>query len=302
MSIRLAWRNVNAALADSIVIYRATAPIPADTLPAPLVTLAASATSYDDATAVRGTVYYYRIAAVKGSDFILTDNQAHGYFPDSGPGPQKLLRGDWNSGFFGRLTTDEFLTVADARTLCGVATGTVPAESLLTHWYKFIFNGKILFAPCISLGGSLSWVNLYSLGLMYGTDDNGAVPAGTGGGPFTVNQKKQVAVKGYNFLVRQPKASPLPTTTLITTAAQMLGGEWFETMARVSISSARPDARGRYDDIAGSGYLQARSQHLGTTAAAVMVGGTVSDADGQIATGSGGSSTASWFPFFELIY
>lgn len=66
MGIRLTWQN-NSALSDAAEVYRSATPMDVGSLPAPLATLAASAVSYDDTSAVDGQTYYYRVAAVRGS-------------------------------------------------------------------------------------------------------------------------------------------------------------------------------------------------------------------------------------------
>jgi hypothetical protein len=167
MSIRLTWRGDNAAIADNIIIYRDTVPILAEALPAPLATLAGNAVTYDDTDVVRGTLYYYRIAAVKDTNVMLTDNQLHGYFPDSGPGPQKIIRGDWKRGYFGRIAVADFLSITDVKTLSGFSTGTFQTDATLTYWLKFVIDGKILFMPGTYMCSNISWKNLYDAGFVY---------------------------------------------------------------------------------------------------------------------------------------
>jgi hypothetical protein len=301
MSIRLTWRNVNAALADSIVIYRDTAPIPADTLPAPLATLAGAATTYDDATVVRGVVYYYRIAAVKGDDFVLTDNKIHGYFPDSGPGPQTLLRGDWKRGYFGRVPVGVFLTVAETRAVTAFSAGTAEAESGLTHWHKYIWDGKILFIPNSTISNAVSWNLIYQAGLMYGVDGFGSAPAGIAGGVvINVNQKRVVTVKGFDFMVRAPKMSALPTSQYITAEPQYAESEWLDLMCRTYFTTTRTDLKGKWDDVAGKPTTRFIGQHIAGTNAVLL--GANSNIDDLITGYTLPNASFGWLPVFELQY
>ncbi|MNF44313.1 hypothetical protein D3C85_787500 [compost metagenome] len=301
MSIRLTWRNVNAAIADNIIIYRDTAPIPADTLPAPLVTLAADAVSYDDTTVVRGTVYYYRIAAVKGTDFVLTDNKIHGYFPDSGPGPQTLKRGDWKRGYFGRVLVGDFLNIAETRSVSGLTAGTAEPEAGLTHWHKYIYDGKILFIPNTSISNGLSWNAIYQAGLMYGTDNFGSPPTGGVASPptFNVNQKRLATVKGYDFLIRAPKVSTLPTTQYITGDPQYADSEWLELICRTYLTTTRADIKGHWDDVTPKPVTRSVTQHFQSSTAAIIIAQANVD---DLITYSAPTATMGWLPVFELQY
>jgi hypothetical protein len=299
MSIKLSWPDINAAVADSIKVYRSTTPIDANSLPAPLATLAGTALEYEDTAVVRGTVYHYRVAAFKGSSMVISGNQIHGYFPNSGPGPQKLLRGDWQRGYFGRVPIADFLNAADAKTLCGLTVGSALSDTAMTHWYKFIIDGKILFTPNCAAANGVFWRNIYDAGLMYGTDDAGSAPA-TSLTASATNQRKIVTAKGFNFLVYSPKASlTVPTNTYL--AANDVGGsDWFETVGRILLSPTRADAKPRWDDqtahaVAAPGAL---SQHLYST---TLVYGLSSD---SAAAQNGGVSNANygWYPIFELQY
>lgn len=301
MSIRLTWRNPNAATADSVVIYRDTTPIPAATLPAPLVTLAGDAVSYDDTTVVRGVVYYYRIAMFKDADFVLSDNRIHGHFPDSGPGPQKLLRGDWKRGYFGRVPVGEFLSVAETRTACAFTTGTAEAEANLTHWHKYIYDGKILFIPNTSMASGLSWNILYQAGLMYGVDSFGVAPPGITSGPvFNVNQKRIVTAKGFDFLVRAPKVTTLPTNQFVTGDPLYADSEWLDLICRTYLITTRADIKGKWDDVTPKPTTRFLTPSFQSTG--FIIGAAQSNVDDLVTAYGAGNATLGWLPVFELQY
>jgi hypothetical protein len=88
---------------------------------------------------------------------------------------------------------------------------------------------------------------LYNNGLVYGTDDNGALPAGSTATPR--NQKKQVTKNNRTYWVRLPKGSAAPTTELLTdlTAAdgRWTDGEWNRTMGRMGCNTLTLCSRSR---------------------------------------------------------
>ena len=102
MSVRVNWNN-KGQIFDSIEVYRSTDKNTDWSLLSPIATLAGNLEEYIDNDVTRGTIYHYRVKVIKGSDSFLTDVITHGYFPESGPGPQTLLRGDWECGYFGPL-------------------------------------------------------------------------------------------------------------------------------------------------------------------------------------------------------
>lgn len=66
MGTTLRWRDNNAA-EDGHRVYRGTAPLDPEALPAPLATLAADVTEYYDIDVVEGQAYYYRVGSYVGS-------------------------------------------------------------------------------------------------------------------------------------------------------------------------------------------------------------------------------------------
>lgn len=66
-TVRLSWVDLNsgASQEDEFRIYRSTAPIDPDNLPAPLATLPPDTEVYDDGDAADGTNYYYAVGALK---------------------------------------------------------------------------------------------------------------------------------------------------------------------------------------------------------------------------------------------
>lgn len=307
MAIKIAINNPNAN-ADSVKVYRSTSRIDIGNLPDPLATLPGSATGFSDATAVRNKVYFYVIAIAKGSDVLFTQNQEYGYFPDTGPGPTKLLRGSWTSGYFGTCSAAELAQNSELATAMGINLNAVNT-SQVQIWHKFIVDGKILFQPQYTVGQT-TWINLYNNGLVYGTNDNGARPAtGSVSTLNPVNQMKTFTKDNRKYIVRLPKASAAPTTELLgdfTAAdARWADGEWNRTMGRLGYNAFTLCTRKRLGNVLSQYtsnnymYTPTYTQHVHNTSGNVIyMNNTATDV--PFAQAYNGTYY-SWRPVLELV-
>lgn len=246
MGIKLKWGDVSAQALDAIEIYRATTPISSSNPGSPLVTLAGTAQNYEDNTITNKSLYYYRVAAKKGTERAWGDNLLAGYYAETGPGRSTPLRGDWDVGLMDLVPAANFITNAQLRAkVPALAALTVSNEP--TNWYKFFRKGKVLFIPDTTIV-SANWNQLYNAGLMYGTDDVGVKPSGVAAG--TVNQKTVVNINGLNYILRCPRLSPLGFDQFITTQAQTEGSEWRDTMGRCLLAGmeTQPNQKTRLYD------------------------------------------------------
>lgn len=195
MSILINWTNP-AQPADGIQIYRSTAPFDSSNLPAVLATIPATDTEYEDTTNLLNVVYYYRVGRVIGSDLVLSKQLALSERTNLGLGPTALIRGDYDTGYFGTVTSDQLFTTASLSTELNFSVGTVIIAS--PKWHKFIHEGKIKFIPESAIRfGNFSWSSLYNNGLVYGSDDHGAY-----GSLTPVLQNRRVSKDGYTYKVR----------------------------------------------------------------------------------------------------
>lgn len=303
MAITINWPASNGAVATAIRIYASTTKLDDDALGTPIATLPGNATSYTWSTPpTDNTVYYFRIAIDRGTDTWLGNNEPYGYFTSTGPGPQTPIRGDWELGYFGRVPTSSLLAPGALRTALGISFGSGTADASITYYNKFVRGGKILFYPADSIVTTLTFDQLYNAGLIYGTDDNGAYPAGATLTP--TNQKKIITIAGFNFLARAPKGSTLPTTTLVTTAtADKEKSEWDETMGKVNLSSTLPWNLSSWDDNTGIPVIAKGTitQHLfianTATKTALHRGSGAIDSINQSATGN---ASYGFIPVLEL--
>lgn len=67
-TLRLTWRDRNSGAAEEegFRLYRGTAPLDLDDLPAPLATLPPGTEQYDDETVAPATTYHYAVSAFRG--------------------------------------------------------------------------------------------------------------------------------------------------------------------------------------------------------------------------------------------
>ncbi|QXO10072.1 hypothetical protein pEaSNUABM37_00111 [Erwinia phage pEa_SNUABM_37] len=205
MAITLNWANKNANVTN-FKVYRGTT----KSNLVLLTTLSSSATSYTDNTAQNNTLYYYQVNVVLGaSDEVPGAITPHTAFTDTGPGPQTLLAGTMEWGYFGQLTPAEFIPDAQYKALSttGTAYGTA-----ITLWCKFAYKGKILFVadnPCRNqtIAPYTFAKSLYNEGVYLGTGDSSLPHSLLGVGAAAVPQTKRTTAGSYEFIVRAMKAN-----------------------------------------------------------------------------------------------
>ncbi|EJI5696479.1 hypothetical protein NFI00_000182 [Salmonella enterica] len=155
MSLVVTWDNVPDAA--GFEIYRSKTKFSLSTLPTDKVSVPAGATEYEYTDVERQTVYWFAIRTVDangagtfGQIFPL------GYFPDTGPGPAKLLRGTWEFGFFGEVDSKEVGSYADiynALLRAGVTTPYNGSTITDLKYAKCVVGGKIIFIPLTPVQG-----------------------------------------------------------------------------------------------------------------------------------------------------
>ncbi|EEG8190916.1 hypothetical protein G7N79_000496 [Salmonella enterica] len=242
MPITLNFAQRKPQALDNIEIYRKTpgnATIDVNAPGTPLATLPGDATSYEDNAVENNTTYRYWIAAVKDGERVFNTPTAQGFFLDTGPGPQKLLYGDWHAGYFGTVTPAELFTHAELNSLVvNIFSYAVSA------WHKFIYKNRILFMSDNAIINTTPQ-QIYNQGLMYGQDGNGYVPSWA----TARNQRRTVEKNGYEYVVRLPYLFDYKYWTASVGSGNSelyLDGEWFNTFARLyNYSGQLP----RFDDL-----------------------------------------------------
>lgn len=140
MSIDISWRNANTDL-TAIHVLRAN---DATSEPVKIVELPGDAASYTDTTIAPNGVYYYVVRSIKGVESMDSERTPLGYFPDLGPGPKTIVRGDWSFGYFGQMSPSELVSYLDIMTVTKL---NVSAWGSLTMWHKWVIGGKIVYIP-----------------------------------------------------------------------------------------------------------------------------------------------------------
>lgn len=147
----------------------------------------------------------------------------------TGPGPQNLLAGDYTDGYFGSLSSNDFVKGSELSSMVNFVEGSL-TNDILT-WLKFSLDGKILFVPKNNIRKSISWEMVYKAGCVYGTNDYGITPLST-----PVNQLRIVNVKGSLFKVRLFKTAltdPIENISSQDNPALSSGSEWNRLMYRI---------------------------------------------------------------------
>lgn len=306
MSVRLTWGAGNAALAESIKIYRSDTTFTASTLPAVLETLAGSATSYDDTTVVRNQLYYYRVGMIRAGEELISELLVMGHYPDTGPGAQKILRGNWELGYFGEVAAANLFTSGSLVAQTGHPGGTLGVDTAFTSWFKFVRKGKILFIPNFRATINTTWIQLYNLGLVHGSEDAGDtqnIATFTGyTGPVT--QNKTVTAGAYEFKVRLPRLSDGPTGDYVTDPAVIASSEWVELIGRMGATNLLSSPQNKWSDHVLTNYGNtatvsfARSQIQILMDTSNYMDSTVE----QLQVNPNSYRYCSWIPVLELIF
>lgn len=154
------------------------------------------------------------------------------HFPDSGPGSKNLIAGDEQLGYFGEVSVTSMFTPDQ---LCNELGGYYPGVTTPEEngWYKFFYNGKVLYIAKRAVRSAVSWTDLYENGLVYGTKDNGKYP--------TVNptyQFRQVAKldngRQWPFLVRLPTVMDTDPAAVPGATTSGSVSEWSQLLGRIA--------------------------------------------------------------------
>lgn len=150
MSIIYSWLNPNKSELTKIEVYRSDTKDGEKTL---IATLPGTATFYEDVGAPLNCVLYYSTIAYQGVASSVSRVMALASFENIGPGGSRLMRGDWEFGYFGTVPKELLPSYASLGTSIGSPTdGYANAQFELFH--KWIINGNIVFIPNCPLNAS----------------------------------------------------------------------------------------------------------------------------------------------------
>lgn len=309
MPIKLDWIDHNVS-ADSRKVYRSTSKIDVGNLGVPLAVLAGNALTYTDDTVQRNVTYHYVVTSVQGADEAPSAEFVIAYIPYTGPGPQTLLRGNWEYGYFGRAPLEdifsygEFIAACDMTALCTANTATG------NYWHKVVYKGKILFFPNNHIASAVQWQSLYQKGLVYGAVPSANWPAAVKTSLGTIEQGKVVASMNHRFIVRLPTSRETLGTTG-TTSALLRGGEIDKVFAALYLNREfNTDALPQMDDssstIGTATHRLTADYHSGTspvnvvTRTCISTNGNIDSVQATALAANNGSGAVQWTPVLEL--
>lgn len=312
MDTVLTWTNLNAPGTFTTKVYRGTSKLDRSNLANPIATLTNNENTYTDTTTVRDTLYYYVYETIVGQDKQSTDNIPIRAVPRKGPGPTAVQIGDFAYGYFGTLTSGEFINTNDLRAAIGLTIGTINQQGPL--WHKWIRNGKVLYIPNGPLGGNISWKTLYDLGAVYGVDGPGPSNAGA-----NVNQSAKVTIAGDQFRIRcmtgfDDTLVRYPGTPAVGEPTELWPNEWndlvyplsmycpdLQRMANVQQATVA-DLGMALTGVTQGSIVQERIA-AGNTANNLIRGNTAANRTGPAnrAAGTWNGVTYGWWPVLELI-
>lgn len=266
MSIKITWTNDD--VVDEIKIYRSDSRIDLATLPEPLAVIAGTEVEFVDVTARRSQIYYYVVAKIKedsalganDGEVLYSPNSVHGYYPETGHGTNLIKRGDWVHGYFGIVSPDEFFSNPQ---LCQDIRA--KTEKILTPlsedpiWHKFIYQGKILFVPQMSVTSTaISWRELYHMGAVFGDEFvDGTFPPALDYVP--TKQGLTLELDGYTYKVRLMRFTSGDSIegisdddlalTLGVHSSTISNSEYFQTVSRLLASDYDVHKNGRLDNL-----------------------------------------------------
>lgn len=94
------------------------------------------------------------------------------------PGPQDLIAGDYNTGFYGEVNQEDLITFSDLMAQVGVSQGTT--HNLDQPWLKYSLDGEVVYVSKKTIRYSVSHDTLANAGVVYGGPEGQTIttPAG----------------------------------------------------------------------------------------------------------------------------
>lgn len=205
MAITANWTAVSGS--TGYKLYRqAGAKVDLTNLPADVVSVAADKTTYQYPTSVSNTLYYVVVASTDANGLMTFSDQIMiGYYPDTGPGPSTLLRGDWSFGFFGEVAITDVASTNEIYAAAYALKGSsaLSPQNTWSMYYKCIVAGRVIFIPDNAYSNSgVTFDGIRASGFAladYSYDTNGV----------------KIARNGFEFVVRVAHATAGPLTTII---------------------------------------------------------------------------------------
>jgi hypothetical protein len=216
-----------------------------------------------------------------------------------------MLKGDLQAGFFGIVSADELFGNAELTANVELTTGTFAGGP--GDWFKFAYKGKFLYFACRQLRINVTWNDLYNLGLVYGTKDNGTYPVGAGATQWRPQRKVENG-RSWFLIPRLPRVAVTDPANLLAPVTDQVECEWYQLFRRMFSNSGGPSDRwysATAADVFFSGYigdwmLNTRTDDVNH---ALFVGTGASNAVQTVTSRNKGTLGVNpfWRPVLELI-
>lgn len=156
------------------------------------------------------------------------------------PGATSLQKGDKKAGLYSFVLPQEFgliegnpenqqeMTASNLALACGLAAGTPINEN--TTWAKFSSMGEVIFVSVKPLRSSVSYIDIYEAGLVYGDGTDGrVVPVDSSGVSVgATKQDKVVKIGEHRYAVRLLRGAASDPLDSYSNADRGLVGEMSE--------------------------------------------------------------------------
>ena len=134
---------------------------------------------------------------------------------NTGPGPNRLIAGTMEEGFFGEVPASELFTGAEISSECGITLGTLQFSNV--GWLKFAIDGEIIFKSKKTYRHSISYDHINSKGCVHG--------------------ETQVSKNGINYKVTLMKGALTDPSNYSASDKGAHGSEWNRLMLPIHIKA-----------------------------------------------------------------
>lgn len=209
MNIRLQWISRTHG-ATKTVIYRSDTPFEIDALPEPVGEVGPGITEFLDTGLDYGKPYYYRTEVFKGEESSISFLKELYALPYTGPGPQELIAGDTDYGYFGLVSEFEVIRFShfqrDIGKVLSLSYGSHYSNND-GYWYaKFIYEGRVLYCPLWRMEMSGNYQPIFNSGLYTGMYEGDVVNPGN----YDIGSPVIMSYNGHRFLARLPTDNNVP--------------------------------------------------------------------------------------------
>lgn len=115
--------------------------------------------------------------------------------PNTGHGPQILIHGDAQLGYYGFVPASDLITGDALASAIGLREGV--AQFSDAGWFKYSYDGNTRYVAKKTFRYAIRWREIYQCGAVYGTFNDGSNPFGT-----ERSQDAVVTIDGLDYVVK----------------------------------------------------------------------------------------------------